>query len=262
MTDVRDALRWAREKLPHLKLDCPNLEINGDAVAVIGWSTGGTLAMSLGFTPQAHGIRPPDAILAFYCPSNYDDECFQHPIYPGDSISSPDEPYDLIHGVRDKPFTGYTPPLNKGAPGSFLMSLSDERWRIILHMNWKAQMIPILLHGLPSKNSLAGRDPDTFKSLPMPSKQEIASISPYAQIEKGNYRTPTFIMHGTDDDLVPCEQSRETIKKLRQNGVECGIAAPEGAKHLFDTFESEGPEGTGRRAIEEGYAFLFRQLGL
>lgn len=75
MTDVRDALRWAREQLPHLKLDCPNLRIDGDKVAVVGWSTGGTLAMSLGFTPQAHGIKPPDAILAFYCPSNYEDEC-------------------------------------------------------------------------------------------------------------------------------------------------------------------------------------------
>ena len=73
MTDVRDALRWIRHELPSLKLDCPGLRVDGDRVAVVGWSTGGTLAMSLGFTPQQYGIKPPEAILAFYCPSNYDD---------------------------------------------------------------------------------------------------------------------------------------------------------------------------------------------
>ena len=75
MTDVRDALEWIREELPSMKLNCPDLKIDGDRVAVVGWSTGGTLALSLGFTPQAYSIKPPEAILAFYCPSNYDDDC-------------------------------------------------------------------------------------------------------------------------------------------------------------------------------------------
>jgi len=75
MADVCDAFRWVRHELPRLKLNCPGLKIDGDRVAVVGWSTGGTLAMSLGFTPRLHGIKPPEAILAFYCPSNYDHEC-------------------------------------------------------------------------------------------------------------------------------------------------------------------------------------------
>ena len=75
MTDVRDALRWIRYELPSLKLNCPGLGVDGDRVAVVGWSTGGTLAMSLGFTPQQYQIKPPEVILAFYCPSNYDDDC-------------------------------------------------------------------------------------------------------------------------------------------------------------------------------------------
>ena len=125
-------------------------------------------------------------------------------------------------------------------------------------------MVPILINGLPSKKSLinSGQDPEYFKSLPTPSKDQIASISPYAQIELGNYRTPTFIMHGTDDDLVPCEQSKNTIVALRGMGVECGIATPHGAKHLFDTFASEDPMGSGVEAVKEGYEFLFRQFGM
>jgi acetyl esterase/lipase len=75
MTDVRDALKWSREELPSIKLNCPGLKVDGDRVAAIGWSTGGTLAMSLGFTPQLCGVKPPEAILAFYCPSNYNEDC-------------------------------------------------------------------------------------------------------------------------------------------------------------------------------------------
>jgi dipeptidyl aminopeptidase/acylaminoacyl peptidase len=69
-------------------------------------------------------------------------------------------------------------------------------------------------------------------------------------------------VHGTDDDLVPCEQSRDTIDALRKIGVECGISIPVGAKHLFDMFPSEDPMGTGAEAVREGYEFLSTQLGL
>ena len=146
------------------------------------------------------------------------------------------------------------------------MALSDPRWRLILHMNWKAQMIPMLLNGLPSKSKLASTtsntDPEYYKSLPMPSKEQSASIDPYAQIQMGNYKTPTFIMHGTDDDLVPCEGSWMTVEALREKGVQCGIARAEGARHLFDTFASEDPKGTGWEAVKEGFAFLWKVFGL
>lgn len=75
MTDVRDALRWLRNDLPKLSLNCPGLKVDGERVVVIGWSTGGTLALSLGFSARQYGIKPPEAILAFYCPSNYNDDC-------------------------------------------------------------------------------------------------------------------------------------------------------------------------------------------
>lgn len=75
MTDVCDALRWARYDLPKLKLKCPGLQINGEKVVVVGWSTGGHLAMTLAWTALQRGVRPPEAILAFYCPTNYEAPC-------------------------------------------------------------------------------------------------------------------------------------------------------------------------------------------
>lgn len=142
------------------------------------------------------------------------------------------------------------------------MSLSDERWRIILHMNWKAQMLPILVNGLPSKKKLLGTNAKSMESLPMPTPDQLVPINLYDQILLKNYRTPTFIIHGTEDDLIPWEQSQETIRVLRENGVECGFAAPKGAKHLFDTFSNKDPYGTGAAAVQEGYDFLFKQLNM
>jgi acetyl esterase/lipase len=78
MADVCDALRWARRGLPGIVLACPGLEVNEDKVVVVGWSTGGHLAMTTAFTAKQQGVKPPDAILAFYCPTNYESDCKWH----------------------------------------------------------------------------------------------------------------------------------------------------------------------------------------
>jgi acetyl esterase/lipase len=71
--DVRDAFVWARTQLSSLKLyTSPYLRIDDSRVAVVGWSTGGTLALTLGWTPD---VKAPDAILSFYCPTDYEDPC-------------------------------------------------------------------------------------------------------------------------------------------------------------------------------------------
>lgn len=65
-----------------MNLNRPGLKIDGDFVAAVGWSTGGTLAMSLGFTARFHGIKPPEVILTFYSPTNYDDDCEYQETFP------------------------------------------------------------------------------------------------------------------------------------------------------------------------------------
>jgi acetyl esterase/lipase len=75
MTDVRDALRWARYELPSMKLKRLGLQIDDDRVVVVGWSTGGHLAMTLAWTACQQNLKPPEAILAFYCPTDYEADC-------------------------------------------------------------------------------------------------------------------------------------------------------------------------------------------
>lgn len=79
MLDVCDALEWARYKLPDLALERSGLQVDGERVVVVGWSSGGQLAMSMAWTAPQRGLRPPEAILAFYCPTNYEDECESPP---------------------------------------------------------------------------------------------------------------------------------------------------------------------------------------
>ena len=126
MTDVCDGLRWARDELPNLRLKCLGIQVDGNQVVVVGWSSGGHLATTLAWTARLRNLRPPEAILAFYCPLDYDDECeylespelsvlllmylftvWRQPNFPGDSSSYSSEDCDLLEAVRDKPVGSY-----------------------------------------------------------------------------------------------------------------------------------------------------------
>lgn len=156
------------------------------------------------------------------------------------------------------------------------MTLKDPRWRIIIHYNWKAQLVPVLVNGLPSKAraaeaqqgdqaAAAERAPDgrklrDWRDLPMPSAEAVQAVSPHAHIVRGAYHTPTFIVHGDQDELIPWQQSREAVGALRARGVEAGLAVPRGAGHAFDLWSDEDPLGTGWAAVTEGYDFICRHL--
>lgn len=75
MTDTREALQWVRTQLPQLTLKHRGLCLDGDRVGVIGWSSGGTLALLLGQAWDIPGYRPPEAIVSFYCPTDFEDPC-------------------------------------------------------------------------------------------------------------------------------------------------------------------------------------------
>lgn len=93
-----------------------------------------------------------------------------------------------------------------------------------------------------------------WNALPQPAIEEIVRCSPLAQIVRGNYQTPTFIIHGTNDDLIPWEQSQGTFDSLINMGVEAGLVLVEGAPHICDL--SRNPASEGWKAVLKGYEFL------
>lgn len=75
VTDCCDALEWVRNTLPKLTLTGPAVRLVPDKVLALGWSSGGQLAMTLGYTAPGRGIKAPDVILPFYSPSDLEAEC-------------------------------------------------------------------------------------------------------------------------------------------------------------------------------------------
>jgi acetyl esterase/lipase len=259
--DLCDAYAWAHERLPLLPLEDAHgrpLSIEPGKIAVLGWSTGGMLAMSLAWTAPEWGLPPPVAILAFYCPTDYEDVFWTKPNIPVHSESGTNTHYDLLEGVQSRPITEYNVPQARMAACGW-MDLKDARSRLALHMNWRGQTLQVLLQGLPSADSVP--DPhqaQQYKDLPPPAPELVRKISPLAHIRDGSYRTPTHILFGTEDDLIPWQQAQRTTDALREAGVECELTLLEGAPHLFDMYRD--PDGQRWQAVVKGYDFLFRLM--
>ncbi|KAL9094912.1 MAG: hypothetical protein Q9165_002862 [Trypethelium subeluteriae] len=272
-----------------MDLGVEGLLLDAEKVVVIGWSTGGTLALSLGFNTLKRGINPPTATLAFYCPSSYEDECkssvglenfgsnmivWRLPNFPEHSRDAFPSHYDLLEGVQEKPvsfdritarkvkaynsqITGYNVPPQNAAIGGWC-DMSDPRSRLVLHMNCKGQALPILIEGLPPKSRISEKEADSYLQLEQPPLDKIIEISPRSQIERGNYHTPTYLIHSTTDDLVPLEQMRGTYEALEEKGVECGLSVVDDVPHLFDIYRD--PDGRCWKAILKGYEFLYSHV--
>ncbi|KAK7754813.1 Type I Iterative PKS [Diatrype stigma] len=256
MVDICDALHWARHTLPEIasRRLGHQARVDGERVVVVGWSSGGQLAMSLGWTAPQRGLRPPEAILAFYCPTDYDDEWWRYPIQPVGAADRGEE-YDVLEAVRDEPITNYGE-VGAWEPLSDLRIHTDPRCRIVLHINWKAQTLPVILGGLPSRRKAAQQHPEVedWNALPQPGPDKIAAVSPLAQIRRGNYRTPTFLIHGTADDLIPWQQSRRTYEAMVESNVPAHLALVEGGPHICD--RSSEPDSEGWKATVRGYEFI------
>lgn len=261
MTDCCDALKWATETLPTLSLAGPTVKPDPTKVVSFGWSSGGQLSMSLGYTAPAKGIKAPDAIFALYPPSDMESDHWHKPCYPLAAEEEPTEIMDILAGVRDNPIVEYAPVSEKRTM-ALSLTLKDDRAKIILHMCWNSQTIPILVHGLPHKDSVPASDKTDWKYRPPASVEQIQAISPLWQIRQGNYKTPTFIVHGNGDDWLPLSMSEQTIKELKDRGIPAGLSVPEKCGHAFDLFPVGDPLGVGWTAIEQGYEFICSQLGM
>lgn len=71
MADVYDAYQWTRTTLPSLSA-AYGCTVDVNKVVVIGWSTGGQLAMSVCWTAKMAGVQPPAAVLSFYAPVDFE----------------------------------------------------------------------------------------------------------------------------------------------------------------------------------------------
>ena len=229
--------------------------------------------MSLAWTAPARGLKPPEAVLAFYCPTDYESEWWKTPHFPWrTSQADAMRQYDLWEAVRATPITGYNI-ASARAPGGWMSTL-DVRARVPLHMNWTAQTLPILLGALTSEKKMQREDFSRGKPssqqqphnghsrLAQPPAADVKAISPLAQIRAGNYSTPTYLIHGSEDDFISWEETQRTYDELVKRGVPAGVSIVEGGGHMFEMLGVPGNDERVWQTVLDGYRFIFERVGL
>lgn len=117
-------------------------------------------------------------------------------------------------------------------------------------MNKAPKFVPFLLNGFAAETP-EGSNPDP---------ERVAAISPMAQVRCGNYKTPTFVIHGEKDETIPETMAVKFGKALKEAGVESEVLIVPGAKHMYDISMKPGKKGW-EDNILPGYEFLFKALG-
>lgn len=124
----------------------------------------------------------------------------------------------------------------------------DPRSELVLAMFKDGNSLPLFLNGFSTSGPLK---PVT--------REQIVAMSPLAQVRKGTYRTPTFVIHGDCDEVVPYSMGVEFIEELKGAGIKGELVVVPGAKHIFDLALKEGDEKWDK-FVRPGYEFLFEYL--
>lgn len=130
----------------------------------------------------------------------------------------------------------------------------DPRSDLLLAISQQSIALPVLLNGLTGDRKLA----DLLTS---PSPAMVAAISPLARVRAGQYAVPTFIVHGTEDEVAPFAGAERFAKEMHKQApsVRCELLALPGARHLFDLGLEEGSRQW-ERLVAPGYIFLCEVL--
>jgi acetyl esterase/lipase/acyl carrier protein len=269
MEDVADALQWARTVLPEMKLKQGSdaIRADGSMVAAIGWSTGGFLALSLGWTSLSRNIEPPNAILAFYSPCDYEDEFWARPNIPHGTEESHSRlsqrvDWDIRDGLYDAPITSYNVTGGRAVTGGWLAP-DDARSRIALYMNWSGKTLHVLLNGMAANGMVTPPATGPGVELSPPTRTQIEAVSLPFHVKEGRYQSPTFLIHPRLDDLIPWQQAQNAYNLIQEAGVEAELRVLENVGHLFDInpdYEQASPSAG--QAVMDGYDFISRHVGL
>ncbi|PYH99806.1 ketoacyl-synt-domain-containing protein [Aspergillus ellipticus CBS 707.79] len=248
IADVKDAYAWAQRDLPRI-LKGKGVEVDPTRMVVVGWSTGGHLAMTTSWTTPEAGLTPPLAILSFYCPTNYDPSEAQLQMgkeYPPRTMSMS----EIRNALPARPITSHA--FNStDTSGLGWIQPGDPLSELVLALVKEENGMGLLIDGMPKEGEQISR----------PDPKRAAAISPLAQVRAGNYHTPTFLIIGEEDEIVPFHTAVEFINSLKENGIKHGFLPIPGERHIHDLTLTPGSEGW-ENGVAPGYKFLLEQIEL
>lgn len=206
ITDCRDALEWVydggldQELLKHdstatFAVDC-------DRVVAIGTSSGGTLALALGFNVK----RPVAAILDFYGATNFSDPFWSSPLSTEKAPNVPLEFINQVYAEKPVPIRG----------GVSLEGQAEE-----------GKPPPLGPRPAFAFTHIAN---GTLMDVCFPSK-EFQKIDACLNIHQDF--PPTCIVHGSADTKVPIFLSRALQRALQKAEVKCEFVEVPSEEHTF-----------------------------
>ncbi|KAK2057703.1 ketoacyl-synt-domain-containing protein [Colletotrichum caudatum] len=224
MADIVDVYRWVFEKLPSFAGN-NGLSVDPRNVVAVGWSSGGHLAMALDWMSRIAGLPALKAVLTFYAPVAWASGS-THAQSPRNVLSEEVKGAlrPLIKRSTRKPKTQYDDVLKHG----FATDYYSLKW---------------------------AREDDPVHA------EHLESICPLTHALRKSYRTPTFMIHGVEDDIVPLASTVELYDALCAAGVPCQLLPVENAGHTFDYGLKYGDD-TWQATVAPGFAFLTSQAFL
>ncbi|KAK4119488.1 alpha/beta-hydrolase [Parathielavia appendiculata] len=207
MRDCRDLLNWVYSgDLQDVVSSIPDgpYPLDLDHVFAFGTSSGGTLALSLGF-----GVPQPVAgIFDMYGPCNFSNAFWTTELPQVAAKLPPGLTEKFINQVyTEKPVpTRGGVSLEGQAPGA--PNFSDPRQAFAFTQIARGTV----LKAIYPKGDLDRIDPVRNISASFP---------------------PTLIVHGTEDDMVPISLSRDLYRELQKCGVKCGMEEVPEEGHTF-----------------------------
>ncbi|KAF2464017.1 BcPKS16, polyketide synthase [Lindgomyces ingoldianus] len=254
MADVRDGFVWARCMLPSI-VASRGIMLDTERIVVIGWSTGGHLAMSTAWTVGEAGGTPPKAVLSFYAPTDF----LSKDVFPRRSTAriphrmSRDQILQI--DVSGTPITNYD---MQGVEDPELgwVKWGDARSELLLSLFRESREygLSLMLNGEPGTRKTV----QELLSEP-PTWEKQASMCPTAQLRAGEYKVPTFIIHGEADDIALFESASELHQEMKRQGIKSGFVAVKNGSHIHDLRLKPGM-AKWEEQVAPGYQFLFDSL--
>ncbi|KAM7212102.1 conidial yellow pigment biosynthesis polyketide synthase [Rhypophila decipiens] len=261
MADVCSAYKWAQTDLLNLVRERGLGVADGRKVVVIGWSSGGHLALSLGWTAKAAGLEPPCAILSFYAPYDFLSGELDKPRL--ESIPGRTMPFEKIMASLPRtPITEYIGSTSRSQTGKLdnlernlgWVHPGDPRSELVLSLFKDGNGLTLLLNGLPAaQKGRINSDSDLF---PPPSPEAIKAICPLARLKAGEFDVPTYVIHGTADEVAPLAGAERFVAEMKVRGVDFGFTKVVGGGHIHD-LDLEPGDDDWLEQVGLGYCFLF-----
>ena len=255
--DVRDAVTWARDKLPPLMKD-KGIRLDPKRLAVVGWSSGGQLAMSTGWTLPRLGLPAPNVIVSFYAPVDF----LSDDLFPRNQVGikakfSPERLAQIQ--LRPKPLTNYTVGGDENPELGWVKSGDPRSECLAALFSGGAEVhrfgLSLMLSGQAHHRTVG----EVVASEVIP--ERCAEACPTAHVKAGDYRAPTYIVHGEADQIAPFSSAVRLHEELERQGVRSGFTIKEMGGHVLDVRLKPGDPDWSVH-VAPAYAFMFELLSV